>query len=40
MMLAAAPGSDIELAAIGADANAAIDALATLIADKFHEGDG
>ena len=36
MMLAAAPGSDIELAATGADADAAIEALATLIADKFH----
>jgi phosphocarrier protein len=39
MMLAAAPGSDIELAATGADADAAIEALATLIADKFHEDD-
>ena len=39
MMLAAAPGCDIELAATGADADAAIEALATLIADKFHEDD-
>ena len=39
MMLAAAPGSDIELAATGADAEAAIEALVTLIADKFHEDD-
>ena len=39
MMLAAAPGSDIELAATGADADAAIEALATLIADQFHEDD-
>ncbi len=39
MMLAAAPGSDIELAAADPDAEAAIDALATLIADKFHEDD-
>ena len=37
MMLAAAPGSDIELAATGPDATAAIDALAALIADKFQE---
>mgnify|MGYP002725777714 CR=1 FL=1 len=40
MMLAAAPGSDIALTAAGTDANAAIDALAELIADKFHEEDG
>jgi phosphocarrier protein len=39
MMLAAAPGSDIELAAVGADAETAIEALATLIANKFHEDD-
>jgi len=37
MMLAAAPGSDIELAATGMDAKAAIEALAALIADKFQE---
>ncbi len=37
MMLAAAPGSDIELTATGPDAPAAIDALAALIADKFQE---
>jgi len=37
MMLAAAPGSDIELNATGPDAAAAIDALAALIADKFEE---
>jgi len=40
MMLAASPGSDIELAATGIDAGDAIDALAKLIADKFHEDDG
>jgi len=37
MMLAAAPGSDIDLTATGPDAEAAIDALATLVADKFQE---
>ena len=37
MMLAASPGSDIELSATGNDADAAIDALTQLIADKFHE---
>ena len=37
MMLAAAPGSDIELVATGSDANAAIDALTALITDKFQE---
>ena len=37
MMLAAAPGSDIELTATGPDATAAIDALAALITDKFQE---
>ena len=37
MMLAAAPGSDINLTATGPDAEAAIDALAALVADKFQE---
>jgi phosphocarrier protein len=37
MMLAAAPGSDIDLTATGPDAEAAIDALAALVADKFQE---
>ena len=37
MMLAAAPGSNIDLTATGPDAEAAIDALAALIADKFQE---
>ncbi len=37
MMLAAAPGSDIELTATGSDATAAVDALAALITDKFQE---
>ncbi len=40
MMLAAAPGSDIELTATGPDAKAAIETLAALIADKFQEDDG
>ena len=37
MMLAAAPGSNIDLTATGPDAEAAIDALAALVADKFQE---
>ena len=37
MMLAAAPGSDIDLAATGPEAEAAINALAALVADKFQE---
>ncbi len=37
MMLAAAPGQDLELVATGPDAVAAIDALTTLIANKFEE---
>ncbi len=40
MMLAASPGSDIELTATGPDAKAAIETLAALIADKFQEDDG
>jgi phosphocarrier protein len=39
MMLAASPGSDLELVASGPDAKAAIDALETLIAAKFEEDD-
>ena len=37
MMLAAGPGSEIELAAEGADAEAAVDALAALVASRFGE---
>ncbi len=37
MMLAAAKGTDIELAASGDDAGAALDALEALIADRFGE---
>jgi len=37
MMLAAAPGSTLELRASGADAPAALDALVKLVADKFDE---
>lgn len=37
MMLAAAPGTALELRAAGDDAAAALDALATLVAAKFHE---
>jgi phosphocarrier protein len=39
MTLAAAPGSTIELQAAGREAEAALDALAALIADGFGETD-
>ncbi|HEX9701926.1 MAG TPA: HPr family phosphocarrier protein [Rhodospirillales bacterium] len=39
MMLAAAPGSEIDLLAVGADAQVAIEALTALITDKFEEDD-
>jgi len=39
MMLAASPGSDVELRASGPDAKAAIDALAALVANRFEEDD-
>jgi len=39
MTLAAAPGSSIELAATGPQAEAALDALSALIADGFGETD-
>ena len=39
MMLAAGIGSTIEVAAEGAKANEASDALAALVADRFGEGD-
>jgi len=38
MMLAAAQGTQLRLVAVGADAEAAIDALAELVAQRFHEG--
>ena len=38
MMLAAAEGTPLTLTANGQDADAAIDAIAELIAQKFHEG--
>lgn len=38
MMLAAAEGTTLTLTAVGADAEAAVDALAELIAQRFHEG--
>ena len=38
MMLAAAEGTSLILTATGADAEQAIDALAELITQKFHEG--
>jgi phosphocarrier protein HPr len=37
MMLAAECGSSLTLRAVGADADAAVDAIATLIANKFGE---
>jgi len=37
MMLAAAPGCDIDLSATGPDAEVAIDALSALVDDKFQE---
>lgn len=37
MMLAAGPGSEIEIAAEGVDAEAALDTLEALVADKFGE---
>ncbi len=37
MMLAAAPGSEIELRASGPQAEDALDAIIQLIADRFHE---
>lgn len=37
MMLAASPGSSIEVVADGADAEAAVDALAVLVDGKFDE---
>lgn len=37
MMLAASPGTDLELTASGADAEAALAALAALVAAKFDE---
>jgi phosphocarrier protein HPr len=38
MMLAAAEGTTLTLLASGPDAEAAIDALADLVAQRFHEG--
>ena len=37
MMLAAAPGCSIHVAVDGIDAQAALDAIAKLVDDKFHE---
>jgi phosphocarrier protein HPr len=37
MMLAAAQGTQLRLIAVGADADAAVDALAELVAERFHE---
>ena len=39
MMLSAAPGCSVELAAKGPQAEAALDALEAMIADKFGEGE-
>jgi phosphocarrier protein len=37
MMLAAGPGTTITVSAIGPEAQAAVDAIAALVADKFNE---
>lgn len=39
MLLAAGPGSEIEVTAEGTDAEQALDAVAALLADKFGEGE-
>ena len=39
MMLAASPGSDLEIIASGPDAKAAVDALEALIAARFEEDE-
>ena len=39
MMLAATPGSNVDLIADGPDADAVIEALVALIADRFDEDD-
>jgi phosphocarrier protein HPr len=39
MMLAAGTGSSIEVAASGQDAEAALEALSALVANKFDEGE-
>ncbi len=39
MTLAALPGARLEIVATGADAEAAIEALAQLVAAHFHEDD-
>ncbi|MBO6637064.1 MAG: HPr family phosphocarrier protein [Roseitalea sp.] len=39
MLLAAGPGSTIEVTAQGSDANAALDAIGALIEDRFGEGE-
>jgi len=37
MMLAAGPGTSVVVSAIGPEAQAAVDAIAALVADKFNE---
>jgi phosphocarrier protein len=37
MMLAAGPGTTVTVSAIGPEAQAAVDAIAALVADKFNE---
>ena len=39
MMLAASPGSDLEIIASGPDAKAAVDALEALVAARFEEDE-
>jgi phosphocarrier protein HPr len=37
MMLAAGPGTSVVVSAVGPEAQAAVDAIAALVADKFNE---
>ena len=37
MMLAAGPGTNVVVSAVGPEAQAAVDAIAALVADKFNE---
>jgi phosphocarrier protein HPr len=39
MMLAAGPGTELEIAATGADAAAAVEALVKLVVDRFDESE-
>jgi phosphocarrier protein len=39
MLLAAGPGSQIEVTAVGPDADEALEAIAALLSDRFGEGE-